>query len=262
MNYEIIDFHTHPFPTNEYNICNHIPNCNMSPQNTFNTLTRLGVKKICGSVIKSGPLRKDETWWNRVRACNEQALKLKEFYGDFYIPGFHIHPDFPEESIAEIDAMHAKGIKLIGELVPYMMGYMYYNTPELNRIIDYATNKGMVVNIHTASYEDDIDAFVEAHPNTKIIAAHPGELSRLLRHIERMKRNPNYYLDLSGGGMFRHGMVKRVIDEVGADRILYGSDFPTCNPSMFIGGVLFDELISPQEKQAIFADNAKRLLQL
>ena len=234
----------------------------MSIENTKKTLQNLGISKICGSVIENSPLRKNETWWDRVRACNEQALKLKEFYGEFYVPGFHIHPDFPEESIAEIDAMHAKGIKLIGELVPYMMGYMHYNTPELNRIIDYATTKGMVVNIHTASYEDDIDAFVEAHPNTKIIAAHPGELSRLLRHIERMKRYPNYYLDLSGGGMFRHGMVKRVIDEVGVDRILYGSDFPTCNPSMFVGGVLFDELISPQEKQAIFADNAKRLLQL
>lgn len=260
MNYEIIDFHTHPFLTNEYNICNHIANCNMSTENTFKMMQQLGVNKICGSVIKIGSLRENETWWDRVRDCNNQALKLKEIYGDFYIPGFHIHPDFPEESMAEIDAMHAKGIRLIGELVPYMMGYSKYNTPQLNKLIDYATTKGMIVNIHTMSDDDDMDAFVEAHPDTKIIAAHPGELSQLLRHLKRLKRHPNYYIDLSGSGMFRHGMVKRVIDEVGADRILYGSDFPTCNPSMFLGGILFDELISSQEKQAIFAGNAKRLL--
>lgn len=261
MNYEIIDFHTHPFLTNEYNICNHIPNCNMSPKNTLTMMNRLGVSKICGSVVKAGCLREKETWWDRVRECNDQALKLKDLYGDFYIAGFHIHPDFPEESIAEIDAMHAKGVKLIGELVPYMMGYSKYNTPELNKIIDYATTKGMIVSIHTMS-DDDMDSFVEAHPDTKIIAAHPGELSCLLRHLERLKRHPNYYIDLSGTGMFRHGMVKRIIDEVGVDRILYGSDFPTCNPSMFLGGVLFDELISPQEKQTIFSGNAKRLLKL
>lgn len=262
MNYEIIDFHTHPFITNEYNICKHVQNCNMSAENTLAMMRNLGVSKICGSLINVEPLKENETWWDKIRDCNDQALKLKELYGDFYVPGFHIHPDFPEESMEEIDAMHARGVKLIGELVPYLMGYEHYNTPQLNRLIDYATTKGMVVNIHSTSNDDDIDAFVDAHPDTTIVAAHPGELSRLLRHIERMKRHQNYYLDLSGTGMFRHGAVKRVIDEVGAQRILYGSDFPTCSPSMFLGGILFDELITPQEKQAIFADNAKRLLGL
>ena len=262
MDYEIIDFHTHPFLTNEYNICNHIQNCNMSAENTFKIMNRLGVSKICGSVIKTGPLRENETWWDRVRTCNDEALKLKNIYGDFYIPGFHIHPDFPEESMAEIDAMQAKGIRLIGELVPYMMGYTHYHNRVLDKIVDYATKKGMVLNLHTMSDEDDLDAFVAAHPDTTIIAAHPGELQSLLRHIKRMKEYPNYYIDLSGTGMLRYGMLRRAIDEVGAHRILYGSDFPTCNPPMFIGGIVFDDLLTIQEKKAIFVDNAKRLLKL
>jgi predicted TIM-barrel fold metal-dependent hydrolase len=262
MQYEIIDFHTHPFPSNAYNICNHVAHCNMSVENTKKTMNWLGISKICGSVIENAPLRENETWWDRVRACNDHALRLREIYGDFYTPGFHVHPDFPEESMAEIDRMHEKGVKLIGELVPYMMGYRQYHAIGLDKIIDYATEKGMIVSIHTTENDEDIDAFVAAHPDTTIVAAHPGEFGRLMRHIERMKRHPNYYIDLSGSGTFRHGMIKRAVDEVGAHRILFGSDFPTCSPAMFLGSVVFEELLTEQEKQAILAGNAKRLLGL
>ena len=83
-----------------------------------------------------------------------------------------------------------------------------------------------------------------------------------MRHIERMKMSENYYLDLSGYGMFRHGMLRRAIDTVGVDRILFGSDYPTCNPGMYIGGVLLDTLISDTEKEKIFSENAKKLLNI
>lgn len=234
----------------------------MSIQNTATTMKGLGIKTICGSVIEVSPLKDGETWWDRVRTCNDSALKLKEIYDDFYIPGFHIHPDYPQDSIIEINKMYDNGIRLIGELVPYLMGYMNYHTPGLDKIVEYATEKGMIFSLHTMPDDNDLDAFVSAHPKATIVAAHPGERNQLMRHIERMKHYPNYYIDLSGEGTFRHGMIKRVIDEVGANRILFGSDFPTCSPAMFLGSVLLDDLITPKEKQAILADNAKRLLQL
>ena len=92
--------------------------------------------------------------------------------------------------------------------------------------------------------------------------AHPGEYGAFMRHVERMKLSENYYLDVSGYGIFRHGMLRHAIDAFGAERILYGSDYPTCNPAMYIGGVLLDSLISDSEKELIFAKNAKRLLGL
>ena len=262
MNYEIIDFHTHPFILERNNICKYLSKGEMNPETTLKTLKNLGVTKICGSVIDASPLEENETRWDRIRACNEQALKLKEIYGDFYIPGFHVHPDYVEESIKEIDYMYEKGVTLIGELVPYSMGFTNYNTDNFNKIIDYAATKGMIVSLHTMPDDDDLDAFVARHPNTIIIAAHPGEKPKLLRHIERLKRFSNYYLDVSGTGIFRHGAIRKLIDEVGVNRIIYGSDYPTCNPAMFVGAVLLDELITPEEKKALFSENIKRLLKI
>jgi len=76
-----------------------------------------------------------------------------------------------------------------------------------------------------------------------------------------MKSNENAYLDLSGTGLFRYGMLKKLCCEVVAERILFGTDYPICNLKMYIAGVL-GEKISDSEKELIFAGNAKRILNI
>jgi predicted TIM-barrel fold metal-dependent hydrolase len=51
------------------------------------------------------------------------------------------------------------------------------------------------------------------------------------------------------------------VDTFGAERIVFGSDFPICNPAMFIGGVMLETLITDRDKEKIFSLNAKRILQ-
>ena len=119
----------------------------------------------------------------------------------------------------------------------------------------------MLISFHSMG-EDEMDRMVEKHPRVPFVAAHPGEYDAFTRHMERMKKSENYYLDLSDYGIFRHGMLRHAIDLFGPERFLYGSDYPTCNPAMYLGGVLLDELITPDEKRLILAGNAKRLLGL
>ena len=258
MDFEIIDFHTHPFIEESNNICNHKHLCGMSADNTLEVFKRLGVSKICGSVIK-GEDKEGETKWDKIRRNNDIALELKDYYKGFYIPGFHVHPEFIDESITEIRKMSSMGVNLIGELVPYIDGWSNYACEGFSVILDEASKHNMVVNIHSQG-EDEMDEMVKAHKDVIFVAAHPGEYDKLMRHIERMKRSENYYIDRSGTGLFRYGMLKRVVDTIGADRVLFGSDFPTCTPGMFLGGVLYDDLITDAEKEKIFSLNAKRLL--
>ena len=260
MNFEIIDFHTHPFASRRTNICQHIDNCNMSAEETVNVFKKLGVSKICGSVISVRPDEKKNDW-NEIKRNNDEALELKELYGDFYVPGFHIHPGFMEESFYEIERMDKMGIKLIGELVPYFDGWKDYSTPEFSDLLCEAGKRNMIVSFHSRG-EDQMDEMVKNHKDVVFVAAHPGEYGEFMRHVERMKMSENYYLDLSGYGMFRYGMLRRAIDEFGVDRILFGSDYPTCHPGMYIGGVLLDNLLTDTEKEKIFSLNAKKLLGL
>ena len=259
---EIIDFHTHPFDRDAVNICSHIANCNMSVENTRELYRKLGVSRICGSVIIRGEFRpKDMTNWEVTKMNNNTALALREVYGDFYIPGFHVHPENVVGSCEEIERMKGLGVKLIGELVPYFDNWVNYATPEVDEILDTAEACGMVVSAHPSS-DEDMDELVRRHPNLTIVGAHPGEYGEFERNMERMKLSENYYLDLSGYGLFRHGMLRHAIDLFGADRFLFGSDYPTCNPAMYIGGVVNDPLITDTEIEKIMSLNAKRLLGL
>ena len=77
-----------------------------------------------------------------------------------------------------------------------------------------------------------------------------------------MEISENYHLDLSGTGLFRHGLLRHGIDEFGVSRFLHGPDYPICNPGTFIGGVMYDFLLSETEKEQIFYKNAVKLLRL
>jgi predicted TIM-barrel fold metal-dependent hydrolase len=256
MDFEIIDFHTHPFLSPDENICSHTAHCDMGADKTPGLFAQLGISKICGSVL----VRPCASWAD-IRRANDDALRLRDLYGAFYVPGFHVHPDYVDESCAEIARMASEGVRLIGELVPYMHGWTDYSCPAFSTILDEATRQGMVVSFHSMG-EDEMDAMVLAHPDTVFVAAHPGEFTAFSRHMKRMATSANYYLDLSGTGLFRHGMLRHAIDDFGPERFLFGSDFPTCNPAMFVGGVALEPLLSDEEKRLVLAGNARRLLGL
>ena len=231
----------------------------MNDRTIFEIYGKLGISRVCGSVIEDG---NNEDRWAKIKANNDHALKLQAQYGDFYVPGFHIHPDYVEQSIGEIQRMDQLGIRLIGELVPYIDGWNEsYDSENLSILLDEAGKRNMVVSCHTQN-DDAIDAMVKRHPDVIFVAAHPGEYATQLRHFERAKYADNYYLDISGTGPHRYGMLRRAIDVMGADRILFGTDYPTCSPATFLGGVLLDPTITDAEKEKIFSLNAKRLLGL
>ena len=257
MAYEIIDFHTHPFCVDEENICIYRKGSGMNLDSSVRYLKEMGITKICGSVISC----REATPWDMVAKSNDRALQIRDLLGDFYIPGFHVHPDYVDQSCREIERMHNLGVRLIGELVPNYYGWNDYSCSAFDEILTAAEQYDMVVNFHSLD-DDQMDAMVSAHPNLVLIAAHPNTMERYQRHLDRMKLSKNYYLDLSGTGLFRHRMLRYGIDLCGADRFLFGTDFPVCNPAMYVGGVMMDSLLTAKEKKMILAGNAKRLLKL
>jgi predicted TIM-barrel fold metal-dependent hydrolase len=94
-----------------------------------------------------------------------------------------------------------------------------------------------------------------------VIIAHPTSgLSSAKERFELLKKYPNAYLDLSGSGVFRYGILKNGINSVGKHKFLFGTDYPICNPKMMIEGILFEHL-SDEECEAVFSANFKRLIE-
>lgn len=256
----ILDFHTHPY-LSEAEFLNHYPECfSPSPQQLRQDLEWAGIHRICGSVILKEAAA---AGFSGIHQANLRALALKEILGDFYIPGFHVHPDYVEESIAEIEWMQEKGIRLIGELVPYLHGWHGYSGRNLSRILDAAGHYKMVVSFHTdpadlAGYSE-IAAMVRSHPDVTFVAAHPNERAMFREHLKCMEACPNFYLDLSGAGIFRYGAIAYGVRQVGSERLLFGTDYPICNPRMYVQAV-YQEPLSEEDRENILHRNAERIL--
>lgn len=255
MSFEIIDFHMHPFYEKEDCMCFHKEVVGFSYDDVMEDMKKAGISKFCGSIIKT-----DSGDFSHIKESNEEALKLRGIYGGAYIPGFQISPNFIEESMIEIDKAHKNGIKLIGELVPYLHEWEDYDNPQFSFLLDYIGKYDMIVSLHSIGL-DRMEMMAKKHPDVTFVFAHPGEKNIVLQHIDIMKKCDNVYLDLSGTGILRYGVVKRLVSDVGAERILFGTDYPICNPMAYIGGVM-GEPLSDREKELIFSGNTKRILGL
>ena len=202
------------------------------------------------------PVRKSDREPSPVRKSDREPSLVRSFL----TPGFHVHPDFVRESCDEIEWAHSLGYRLIGELVPYMHGWTDYGSKALSEILDTAAQYHMVVSYHTVVEEaEEMDRMLAAHPQLTFVAAHPGQRPDYLRQIERLKRFPNLSLDLSGTGLFRYGMLAYGVKQVGAERFLFGTDYPICNPGMYVQAVM-QEHITDEERERIFHGNAERIL--
>lgn len=250
----ITDFHTHPFLNDNENVCFY-ENTITDSEDFRQSMVNWGVTKFCGSVIT----KVRATDFAQIRKLNDSALALKEKWGDLYEPGIHIHPSFVKESCAELERCRKKGVKMVGELVPYMMGWEMYYTKEMHEIYDCIQSLGYsCVSLHTMN-EDGMEAAVKNFPKINFVAAHPNDKPCFLRHLERMQKYPNYYLDLSGTGIFRFGLIKYGIKQVGSERFLFGSDYPICNAYMYIAAVC-GERMTTHARENIFYKNAERIL--
>ena len=250
----IIDFHTHPL----YNFHLDEHGVDIDTRLFRKDLEECGVVHACGSVIykemNGHPVKEYETI---VPTLNRQALACRDEWGSFYTPGIHIHPSFINMSCEEIDFACGQGVHLIGELVPYMMGWNQYNCKGMLEILEYAAEKNMVVSMHPTNY-DDMDALAKQLPHLKIVYAHlsgTDDQLRLMRHHE------NVCFDYCAHGMDHDGMLRYAVDHVGSERILFGTDFPGDSPVSDIQAAM-DSDLTDAERENILCNNARRLLNL
>ncbi len=257
---KIIDFHVHPFLEKEENMCFYQMSAGLDDERFVADLRRAGITTVCGSVISNTGTRISQEGFEAIRKLNRHALALRRKWGDFYVPGVHVHPAFVKESCDELEYMQAQGVKLVGELVPYMQEWSDYSCKEFGEILDVIGELGMVVSFHSMD-DEQMDKMIANHPKVTFVAAHPGDRDKYSLHLERLKKYPNAYLDLSGTGLFRYGMLRHGVKTVGAEKLLFGTDYPITNPRMYVQAVEFED-ISEEDKNLIFYENAARLLAL
>lgn len=113
------------------------------------------------------------------------------------------------------------------------------------------------------SYPEDFLPWIDRYPNVTLILAHLGNsddggIQRQVYAV-RHARHDNVYIDTSSARSILSGLIEWAVGEVGADRLLFGTDTPLYWPACQKARIETAE-ISPEAKAAILRTNAARLL--
>jgi len=267
---ERIDFHTHVFPDKiaPATVAALAAEGGVSPDGgtgTVDDLTavaeRAGVSLAVNLPIATRPGQAASI--NRfARELNLQGGRVMSFGA--------IHPDTaePERELADLLAAGFKGIKLH----PDYQGH-YADDREVIRVAREAKRLGLHVVFHggvDVAFPSDVHATPErlsrllsslGEGTGRVIVAHVGGY-RLWDEVERRLVGKDVFFDLSFcAGELPPGQLLRIITQHGADRILFGSDYPWRDPAG-IDRVLSELPLSEKQLSLIRSGNARRLLGL
>jgi len=200
-----------------------------------------------------------------VQTSNNLAMQLVAAAPDFYMGFCYLNPangaDFCLEEMERcIVRGNLRGVKL--------WVAVHATDKRLDPIMERAAQLKIPV-LHHSWYKGTEWAYNESspveiadlarrHPQTTIIMAHLAGVG--WRGVLDVKECPNVCIDTSGGQP-EAGLVEYAVKELGAERVLFGSDWPLRDFAVQKARIT-GSAITPEQKELILGGNAARILKL
>jgi predicted TIM-barrel fold metal-dependent hydrolase len=154
------------------------------------------------------------------------------------------------------------GIKIHPEEHGYRIG------AQAGRIFEFAADRRSVILTHSGeqnSLPEEFVPFANAHPEVTLILAHLGcacdeNPVHQVRAVQQSKHG-NIFVDTSSAMNIRPGLVEWAVKEIGAEKLLFGTDSLLYFTPMQRARIDYAE-IPDQAKRLILRENALRLLKL
>jgi uncharacterized protein len=181
-------------------------------------------------------------YWENQETCDVQNGWFKDLIGaypDRLLAFATAQPRAKQAALDSLERALDAGFCGIGELFPQAQGFAY-DDPYFSRVLQIAVERGTPVNLHvtdpliptrTATRGTPLENYVRLakdFPAVKLILAHWGgglPFYELNPRVREILRNVTY--DCAASPLlYDRRVFRQVIDLVGADRVLYGSDYP------------------------------------
>jgi predicted TIM-barrel fold metal-dependent hydrolase len=197
-----------------------------------------------------------------VRRGNDDAREAAEGHDDILFWAV-LDPRLPE-SFKQVESLlthpRCAGIKI------HPVNHRYDIRDRGEAIFGFAAHHKALMLTHSGcvnSFPEDFVPFANRYPNVRLILAHlgnsaDGNLSRQVYALQRAEAG-NVYVDTSSANSINSGLIEWAVAQVGADRILFGTDTPLYFVAAQKARIEYAEM-GQDAKQAILFDNAARLL--
>lgn len=215
---------------------------------------------ICLTVVSA--LHAFNPYGGDVFRGNDDACKVAEQYSD--IRFWAVLDPRIRESYKQVELLLAhqgcKGIKI------HPTEHVYEIHDYGDEIFEFASQHKAILTTHSGcqgSFPEDFISFANRYPNVPLILAHlgnsaDGNLSRQVYALKRAK-NRNVYIDTSSAKSINSGLIEWAVSEIGAQRLLFGTDTPLYFAACQKARIEYAE-IDEKATQAILFGNAAQLL--
>jgi uncharacterized protein len=193
-------------------------------------------------------------------AGNREVARFVEKYNGRFVGACVVNPQFIDEALKEVEYCRKQlGFVWVGELCNYMVPYDY-TIKEFELLVRQVVKLGMVLDVHTE--HDEIDYIVGKFPEATLVFPHFGdekEYEHIFKRIDLVAKHPNCYMDTSGYGHDRMGILEYAVKAIGPDRVLFGSDFSINDPSTVLARIRHS-FLTEEQKRKVLAGNLEALL--
>jgi len=225
----------------------------ISFEETLDAANEAGIDKLCVCSV--------ESLFFDTESGNESVYRLMKKYPKQVIGFASISaPYFGKKGIEQIrKAVEVYGMKGIGELETNPS--IQIDMPQWIAILERSVDLKVPVLVHAPP--GPCAKAAERVPEATLILAHIGtghgvKPTEWLDSIEMAKKHPNVYLETCTS-ITSYGQIEMAIREVGADRIVFGSDSPMLDPLVQKAKITGGQI--PQEIQAkILGQNMAKIL--
>jgi predicted TIM-barrel fold metal-dependent hydrolase len=214
-------------------------------------MDRVGIEKLCiSSFLSLGP---DCT------GGNDMVAEVVRTFPDRFVGYAVVNPNRPDEVRGELDRCFTRlGMKAI-KLHPACHRYSIEGSA-YREVFEYANERRIPILSHEWGRADFLEGISREYPETTFIIAHTafwdGRSDFPFAGV--LQRQPNVFVDLVYSNMF-YGALERMVAQVGAQKILWRSDFPLHDLSYPLGCTLFAKL-DDACKQSILGGNMLGIL--
>jgi hypothetical protein len=214
--------------------------------------------------------------WTTHELCletNDYIMESVSRYPQRLVGFCAVQPQSPEAAIAEIERCAKAGIRGVGEMRPDMQLFDLTDEVVMEPLVEALRKNKLILLTHASEpvghdypgkgsiTPDILYPFIAGFPDLKLVCAHwGGGLPFYALMPEVGKAMSNVFFDTAASPLLYTPQVyNQVIQLVGADKILFGSDYPLLAQSRLLKEI--EALDLPQEtKNLILSGNAQRLL--
>ena len=276
----IIDFHTHVFPPRiRKNRSQYIDNDPCFAMLYSNKEAKLATTdELIASMDRAGIDISVivNTGWTTHELCvetNDYILESIARHPKRLIGFCAVQPQSPEAAIAEIERCAKGGMRGVGEMRPDMQLFDLGDEEAMQPIVEALRKHKLMLLTHASEpvghdypgkgiiTPDRLYPFITNFPDLTIVCAHWGgglPFYALMPEVKQAMKNV-FFDTAASPFLYSPQVYNQVTQLVGADKILFGSDYPLLAQTQLLQEINSADL-SEEAKSLILSGNAQRLL--